>query len=797
MKKEAKKSTTKISKKIFLVFLFIAITVGTIVFMVHKPALFSTAVTFDDAEYVANNNLVNSPSIYSMKRFISEVAKPSTVSGYYQPLSMISLMIDAYMGGSVQNPYFFHRTSLILHTCNSVLIGWIIYMLFRNMGISLFTSILFGVHPMTVETISWLGERKTTLSGFFIFLSIITYLLYTKNHKRIYFIFTHILFVLSLLAKPTGLFLPLSLILLDMWPMKRTDFKFSNILKLIIEKIPLLAITAIFSVITYISQSNSGATRSPVAFSFFEHVLRILYTIKFYISNMILPLSLSPHYPIPSPLSLTNTKIVLGALLTLMIMCFSIAYAKKIPSLLLSISSFLILIFPTLGIIGFSNTLGSDKYAYIPVFALLIFLGGSLKYASDYISKKFLAQRKIIYSLAIFTSIVVCSSYSYASLIYTQHWQDTEKLNKYMISLTPDEGLLWSDLGVYFQSKDKLEEAISCYEKAISLSGGSHSLSYMNYGTVLQKQERFPESIEYFKKAISLDPKITYIYYNMGISLEAMGKEDEAVTYYQKSIEINPNDSPIAYDSIGLILLKKGNSKESLRYFEKAIEQDPKFKRAYANYELALKSAGKLRESQEIHKKFMETFGEKSNSYEYIGDILQSQGKSEEAIQAYKMEIENNPNGANLYNTYNKLGIAYVSQKMLDEAISAYQECLVIKPDYKEVYFNIGSAYQIKGDLENSAQSYKTGLKLYPDFISGYKSLGFVLYKMDKKDEALEYYKKYVETDKSNSNVYKTIGVIYREKGMFKEAKEAFGESLKINPDQSDIKVVLAGYANW
>ena len=203
------------SPKQILANLLVAVCV--LVVAVHLPTLWSQALTFDDPQYLLNNDLVQNPSWASVQKFLAEVLEPSTVSGYYQPLTMISLMIDHALGGRPDNLLPFHRTSLLLHVFNTALIIVLLYMLFSNVWAAAGVGLLFGLHPMTVESIAWVGERKTVLATFFALWSLVLYVRFAQRRRPWLYGGCLAMYALALMSKPTSLPVPALMLLLDCW----------------------------------------------------------------------------------------------------------------------------------------------------------------------------------------------------------------------------------------------------------------------------------------------------------------------------------------------------------------------------------------------------------------------------------------------------------------------------------------------------------------------------------------------------------------------------------------------------
>jgi len=203
------------------ILVILSLSVCACVAAAHWPALSAQALSFDDHEYMAENPLVQNPGWSSARRFLTEVLEPSTIGGYYQPLNMISLMLDYALGGRPDNLLPFHRTSLALHMANTALVIVLLYLLFGRAWVAAGVGLLFGLHPMTVETITWVGERKTLLAAFFALWSLIIYVYFTrKGNWKLYF-GCMVMYVLALMSKPTSLPLPAAMLLMDYWPLGR------------------------------------------------------------------------------------------------------------------------------------------------------------------------------------------------------------------------------------------------------------------------------------------------------------------------------------------------------------------------------------------------------------------------------------------------------------------------------------------------------------------------------------------------------------------------------------------------
>jgi len=280
--------------------------VCTLVLVAHLPVLKARALSFDDSQYLNDNVLVRNPGWASTYRFLTEVLEPSSVRGYYQPLTMISLMLDYAFGGRPDNLWPFHLTNLALHAANTALVIVLLYLLFDHPWMAAGIGLLFGLHPMSVEPIAWVCERKTLLAAFFALWSLILFVLFAyKGGWKLSF-GCFIMYLLALMSKPTSLPLPLVMLIMDYWPLNRLKRQ------AILEKLPLFALGGIFVIITYVSQARTASVSLPSEYGTERIPLIICHNIIFYLRKIIWPADLSCFYGYPEPLALSHPMVLTG-----------------------------------------------------------------------------------------------------------------------------------------------------------------------------------------------------------------------------------------------------------------------------------------------------------------------------------------------------------------------------------------------------------------------------------------------------------------------------------------------------
>jgi hypothetical protein len=277
-----------------------------VVLAAHWPALSSQAITFDDGQYLVDNRLVQDPSWRSVRRFFTEVLRPSSVQGYYQPLTMTSLMVDHALGGRPADLTQFHRTNLALHLLTTSLSIVFLWQLFRNAWVAAALGLLFGVHPLTIEPVAWVGERKTLLAAGFSLLCLVLYVAWTRRRGRALGGLVLLTYGLALLAKPTSTLLPGVLLLLDAWPLRRLGWRAVG------EKVPLVLLGAAAASVTYLSQRNTAGVLTPGEYPPEWFPLALAHNLVFYWSQLAWPARLSAHYPVPAPMSLAHPLVRAG-----------------------------------------------------------------------------------------------------------------------------------------------------------------------------------------------------------------------------------------------------------------------------------------------------------------------------------------------------------------------------------------------------------------------------------------------------------------------------------------------------
>jgi len=658
--------------------LTVAALTASIVAAVHWPVLSARAIAFDDRDYVVNNRLVQTPGWASIRRFFGEVLHPSTVQGYYQPLTMVSLMLDCAAGGGRKDFRPFHRTSLALHAINVGLVVLVLWQLFGAPRIAGAAGLLFGLHPMTVEPLAWLGERKTLLATLFSLLCVVTYLRFVRSRDRPAYAGCVATYALALLSKPTSTPVVLILLLLDWWPLGRLNRR------AVVEKIPLFIIAAVSAAVTFVSQKQAGGASMPGEHPPWEAPLIVCHNIVFYLRKIMWPVNLSPHYRYPEPLSPDHPAVLAGLIGTIMLLALLAVSLRRTRALAAGWLIFFVGLLPAIGIIRISNVIAADKYAYLPMIGLTLLVAHGLTRFWN-ASRDRPSRRALI-------AVLVCllaATEARASRRQIAHWRDTLTLFSRMEAIDPAAPMVQWSLGNEWMERGETARAIAAYEQALRLRpdyGDAHN----NLGVALRTLGRVEAAIEHYREAIRLAPRKPYAYVNLGNELADAGKADEAMALYRQALRLKPGYAD-AHNSLGTVLRSRGLVDEAIEHYRAAITAEPWQPAPHVNYGNALRQKGDLSGAREQYEQAIRLDPDRADAHLFLGTLHLDQKRYEDALVNLRTVLRIDPRRAEAH-YFRGRALEELGRRV--EAQAAYEEALRIKPDLvtaKEILERLGS----------------------------------------------------------------------------------------------------------
>jgi tetratricopeptide (TPR) repeat protein len=579
------------------------------VLIVHWPVLSAQALVFDDEMYLFNNRVLMLPSWSNALLVVREVVHSSTIEGYYEPLTLHSLMLDVLAGGRASNLLPFHRTSLILHLVNVLLVMVLLDLLCRRPIIAALVALLFAVHPLTVEPLAWVWERKTLLATMFVLLTLIFYVRYVRTRWRWSYAAALLLFIPALLSKPTVTPLPVMLVLLDLWPLRRPFDR-----RAIFDKLPFFALALLFGIITIASTASTAVVHmddQPGGW------LRPIYLLGFYASKIVWPVALSCAYVFPDPMSLNNPAVLWRVLLSvLLVLAALIAFRRSSRGPLITAAWVLAGLLPTLGIVNYSWIVASDKYVYFPSIGLVIGLTMLLSAGCVQL------ERRLGKTVACTVIALACSAAATLEIVQTRRyladWQDTVRLAQHMLTISPKSANVYTLLGGAYSRQGKFDEAAAAYRSAMQqnpesaaphvlyaellgqqghveeavvhleqaqLSGTNSSLAsaQLVMARLRTLQGRHDDAARHLLVAVQMQPTLPAPRLELARAYLVGGKLDQAREQSETVLRLSPdpNERTGALMNLGLIAARQNRPQEAAAYFQDLLAIDPNDARAH------------------------------------------------------------------------------------------------------------------------------------------------------------------------------------------------------------------------
>lgn len=523
-----------------------------ITFFSFLPSLRNGFTNYDDDLYVTENKAITDISLPNIKRIFT-----SFQLGLYKPLVMLSFALEYHF--FKLNPFVYHFTNLTLHLINCLLVFWMIYLLCGSSGVAFITALLFGIHPLHVESVAWVTERKDVLYSFFFLWAAICYIYYRKKESRRWYYLSLSAFMLSLLAKPVALILPFILLAFD-FLQKRKGYK-----EALIEKVPYLALSAVFAVINIYAQHFDPSPRPRQPLNLIDAFFSANYCIIFYLKKLFSPLKLSCIYSSPEkiggffPLQFYLSS---GAVILLLFGLFLLRkYNRKI---IFGSLFFLVALLPALGIAPVFRGIAADRYTYIPYLGIFYIIGEGLAW----LYRKKSALGALLKAALTVGLISVIGIFSFLTFNRTKVWKDSLTLWNNVLENYPEEPYAYYSRGVWYLKENKPELAISEFDRALQLKPGFIE-ARINRAIIYSRQGAFEQAILEYGRIIEASPRTFEAYNNRGNIYGRQGKFAQAIADFSAAIKINPWYANSYYNR-AITYLSMKEYKKSLADFRKA-----------------------------------------------------------------------------------------------------------------------------------------------------------------------------------------------------------------------------------
>jgi len=686
-------------------------------FIAYEPVRHNDFVGFDDDKYVTQNPLVK----MGLARESVKWAFTSTYLSNWHPLTLLSHMLDCQLFGP--EPFWHHLTNLLLHIANTLLLFWLLKEMTGRIWSSAFVAAAFALHPLHVESVAWVSERKDVLSGLFWMLTIAAYIRYTKHPNIGWYLLVFLAFGLGLMAKPMVVTLPFVLLLLDYWPLRRfqlsltlkgelplkselsgTDISIKKASRLIIEKIPLFVLMLISSVITFIVQRRAMEMDTGVDISLIASVSNAIVSYLAYILKMFYPTRLAVLYPHPGS-SLPLWQIIVSLLILASISTGVIYNARKRCYLLVGWLWYLGTLIPVIGLVQFGVQAMADRYTYLPSIGIFIIIAWG---ASEALTQwRYQKIGLAITAGVMLTGMLICTR------MQLRHWRNSFTL----------------------------------FEHTLKVTKNNFTMHY-NYGYMLSTQARFADAVMHFDKALQINPLYHDAYNNKGLSLLELGEIDKAIECFNEVLKLKP-DFHRAHNNLGLAFYRLGKTNLAIEEWLESVRLSP----------------------------------DDDTSHFNLGMEFIKQDKLDKAVEHFNRVVEIKPYWPEAH--YN-LGIAYYRQGRLDLAAKQCARALSLKPDYTEANISLAHNLFELGRIQQAIDYYYRLLRLQPNQVEALNNLTWILATIEDESfqnpsEAVKFAQRACQlTRYQQPQILDTLAVAYAAAGNFAEAIEAAEKALKL-----------------
>ncbi|MCE5339768.1 MAG: tetratricopeptide repeat protein [Planctomycetaceae bacterium] len=604
-------------------FILISICLAAAIVAVYWPVYKYDFVKYDDDAYVTDNKNIQSGYTWENLKWTFTTRQASN----WHPLTWMSHTLDYrifkwHAGGH-------HITNVLFHIANTILLFYFFKKVTSLLWPAFFVAAAFALHPLHVESVAWIAERKDVLSTFFWLLTMLAYMNYAKDLQIKWYSTTLTLFVLGLMSKPMLVTLPFVLLLLDYWPLERKLNK-----SLVVEKIPFFIFSFLSCVITYICQQKGGAVTGIAAYGFKNRVASIIISYAEYLWKMIWPAKLAVLYPYLAG-SFPLIKFIISVLVLLLICVIVIWFGRRHKFLIFGWLWYLGTLVPVVGFVQVGAHTIADRYTYVPltgIFLIIVFGARQL----------FQKHVKVLAVLGVAILIV----WGVVAAGQVKYWKDSLTLFKHTLQVTKKNYIIMT-----------------------------------NYAASLNDAGRYEDAITYSRELIEMRPNSPENHNSLGCSLLNVGKNDEAIDEFRLALKYKP-DFPQAYYNLGIAVSEFNNFEKAVIFFQKAIDCKPDYIEAYVKLAATLNDLQRFAETVEACDKALRIAPENVFLHGYRGMALSGVGRIEEAIEEIKYVVNKRPNDVQMRRN---LGILLEKKGLNAQAAQEYRKVLQSEPNNTNV----------------------------------------------------------------------------------------------------------------
>jgi len=726
---------------------WLAVILGLLTVVVYWPATGNGFINLDDNLYVQSNVQVQQG--LTLKNI--GWAFTHTVSCNWHPLTMMSHMIDCQLFGL--NPWGHHLTSVLIHAANTILLFLLFYRLTASIWGSAWVGAVFAFHPLHVESVAWVAERKDVLSAFFGFLTLLFYVRHiqamTTNAKsgnishrpaRDYWL-ACLCYALGLMSKPMLVTWPFVLLLLDYWPLGR--FQSTPIRTLIREKIPFFVLTMAACLVTFVVQNDAGATQNFGTFPFVLRCLNAVMSYGRYILKIFWPADLAVYYPYPA-LILIGWALLVAILLAGTTVIFW-SQRRHYPFLLVGWLWFIGTLVPVIGLIQVGTQAIADRYTYIPSVGIFLLISWGASQLAG-----FRRQHVLLLSVIAVAVLILCAD---ATRRQIGQWKDNETLYRHTLAITDHNALAHNNLAA----------------------------SYVEQG-------RTDEAIVEFREVLRINPRLAETHINLGRLLVLKGQTNQAISDLLSAVETSPTN-PDVRCFLGSLLLQNGQTDEGIGQFRQVVRFQTNDARSFQSIVNLLLVYGQTNAAINQLKTAIMVIPADPDFHIQLGNLLLNIGQTDESAGNFLEALRLKPDSSA---AHNGLASVRLREGKIDQAVAELQASIRLQPEYANTHFNLGALYLKQGRIDEAAEEFQTVIRLASGFAPAHYYYGNILIRKSQPAAAIAQYQQAIRLQPDYPPAHNKLGIALGSTGHLPEAIAEFQEAIRLQPDYAEASTNLA-----
>jgi tetratricopeptide (TPR) repeat protein len=680
----------------------LALALGTAV--VYWPALQYGFTEYDDPQYVSENPMVGQGLTLHGVRW----AFTTFHAANWHPLTWLSHMLDVQLFG--MHPGAHHGVNLLFHIANSLLLFLVLGRMTRAQWPSALVAALFAWHPLHVESAAWIAERKDVLSTFFALLTLRAYAGYTEAGRRVQLRLALLWFALGLMAKPMLVTLPLVLLLLDYWPLKRfagngrsenevrrrSKFErvqpatparvpsWSSLAPLLREKALFFVLTALACVVTFVAQQRGGSVISLETVSLWDRLSNAFGAYAGYLYHTVWPTKLAVFYPHSGALPLV--QVVLALLVLMGVSVAAVRWAGHRPWLLMGWLWYLGTLVPVIGLVQVGPQAMADRYTYLPLVGVFVATAWGLAEAAETFRLRPIVRVAVAGAVLLVLLLVTAAQ--------VRFWASNESLFRHAIAVTSRNYLAHFNLGVGLVNQKRPAEAVEQFAESLRVYPKPPAVIHFTYGALLAKQGKFKEAAEQYELSLRLKSSST-THYNLGNALIKLGRFEEATAHLAEAARLEPGLAEV-HGNWGFTLAAAGRFREALEHYNEALRLKSGLLDVHYNAAEAHRALGQFDEAARHYGEALAINPNLAQAQRGQGWLLALKGNLPQAASQLEAVLLQNPTDADAHYF---LGVTLAAQQKMDGALLHLEEVMRLRPDWPPAF---NTAARLLSTHENS-----------------------------------------------------------------------------------------------